>query len=128
VTRASAQPSAPNQPPPYSFDLLGRLFQARTGDVVEARAFDDSQAGQGAPGLVIAKLDKVEEPPPEVLAGLAEATREQITRAMFNDLGEATTLAAQKKIKTTIDMKQARQALGVADDVAPGTSAAKPKS
>ncbi len=116
VTRAAAQPTAPGQPPPYSSELLGRLFQSKPGDVVVA---EDTK-----PGLVIARLDKVVEPPPEVLAGLADAAREQITRAMFNDLGEATTLAAQKKVKTIVDLKQARQALGVADDVAP----AKPKS
>jgi len=116
VTRAAAQPTAPGQPAPYSSDLLGHLFQAKPGDVIVA---EDTK-----PGLVIARLDKVVEPSPEVLAGVAEAAREQITRAMFNDLGEATTLAAQKKIKTTIDLKQARQALGVADDVGP----AKPKS
>ncbi len=130
VTRAGVQPTAPNQPPPYSFDLLGRLFQAKTGDVVSAKAFDDSRTAQAPPGLVIAKLDKVEEPPAPVLAGLADAAREPITRAMFNDLGEATTLAAQKKIKTTVDLKQARQALGVADDVVVGGGPAttKPKS
>jgi len=116
VTRAAAQPTTPGQPPPYSNDLLGHLFQAKPGDIVVA---EDTK-----PGLVIAKLDKVEEPSPETLAGLAEAGREQITRAMFNDLGEATTLAAQRKIKTTIDLKQARQALGVADDA----GLLKPKS
>lgn len=116
VTRAAAQPTAPGQPPPYSSDLLGQLFQAKPGDLVVAQ---DSK-----PGLVIARLGKVEEPSPEVLAGLAEASRPLITRALFNDLGEATTLAAQKKIKTTIDLKQAHQALGVTDDVA----APKPKS
>jgi peptidyl-prolyl cis-trans isomerase D len=110
VTRAAAQPTAPGQPPPYSGDLLGHLFQSKPGDIIAAQ---DTK-----PGLVIARLDKLDEPAPDVLAGLAEAARPQITRSLFNDLGEATTLAAQKKIKTTIDMKQAHQALGITDDAA----------
>lgn len=110
VTRAAARPTAPNQPPAYSPELLGRLFDAKPGDT--------AIGGDARLGIVVGKLERMQEPAAPILAGLAEAEREQTTRALFNDLGEAATLAARKKVKTIVDMKQAHQAMGIADDTA----------
>jgi len=108
VTRAAAQATTPGQPPAYIPEFLGRLFQAKPGEVIVG---PDTK-----PGLLISKLVRFEEPPPPLLAGYGEAQRELVTRSMFNDFGEATSLAAEHKIKPTIDQKQARRALGIVSD------------
>lgn len=117
VTRAAARPAAANQPPAYSSDLLGRLFAAKVGEVVVG---EDTR-----PGLIIARLKAISEPPAPVLAVAAEGQRAQISRSLFEDMGVATRQAALKKIKPTVDYKRARQALGVDADTAP---AGAPKS
>lgn len=105
VTRAAAQPPAQGQPPAWSPDVLGRIFQAKPGEVI---------AGQDTkPGIIIARFDKMQEAPAPVLAALAEASRQTISRALFGDIGGNLRLAAEKKIKPTIDYKRARQAIGV---------------
>lgn len=116
VKRTAGQPTQPGQPPAYSSDLLGRLFQAKIGEVVVGQ---DVKAA-----LIVAKLEKVQEPSAGVLAGGAEAVRAQLTRALYNDMQGAFRIAAQRKIKPTADYAKARQALGVEPDPAAG----KPKS
>ncbi len=115
VLRSAAQPAAPGQPTPYTADLLGQLFQAKVGDVVQGQ---DTR-----PGLIVARLEKVQEAPAPQLAGRAEAARIPVTRALFDDLGGAVRLAALRKIKPKVDYSRARQALGV-DAAAAGSAPA----
>ncbi len=118
VDRTASNPKAQGAPPAYSQDLLGRVFAGKIGDVVVG---EDTK-----PGLIVAKLDKVEEAPAPILAGLAEQARMPTTRALFEDIGAATRLAAVSKMKPTVDYKKGRDALGVESDA--GAAPAKPKS
>jgi peptidyl-prolyl cis-trans isomerase D len=115
VLRTAAQQTAPNQPPAYSQDFLGAVFNAKVGDVVAG-----SQSGP--PGVVIAKLTKIQEPPAPMLAAYAEAVRRSTTSALDQDLNNAARTAAVLKMKPTTDPKLARRALGIeADPTAPAT-------
>ena len=105
VTQAAARATVPGQPPAYAPELIGRLFQAKVGDVVVAQ---DLKAA-----LIVAKLNKVQEPAATELAGAAEVIRPQATRALVQDLGQATRITAERKIKPTIDYKKAQAALGL---------------
>ncbi|MDP9103185.1 MAG: SurA N-terminal domain-containing protein [Pseudomonadota bacterium] len=116
VKRTAAQPTQPGQPPAYSSDLLGRLFQAKSGEVVVGQ---DVKAA-----LIVAKLEKIQEPSAAALAGGAEAARAEQTKSLYGDLSGAFRLAAQRKIKPTADYARARQALGLDPDAVAG----KPKS
>lgn len=118
VARSASRPTAPGQPPAYSADLLGRVFAAKVGDVVTGQ---DTKLG-----LVIAKVTKVQEPPPPVLAGVAAMTSSQTSRSLFGDMEAALRLAALNKIKPKVDYKRARSALGL--DPEAGPAPAKPKS
>ncbi len=108
VTQAAARPTAPGQPAAYAPDLLSRIFQARIGDVVVGQ---DTKAG-----LIVAKLLKVQEPAASELAGIAEASRGQTSRALAQDLAGATRIAAEHKIKPIVDYKKAQAALGFDPD------------
>lgn len=123
VLASAGQAAQQGQPPAYSPELIGRLFQGKVGDVVAAQ---DTK-----PGFIVAKLTKIQEAPAPVLAGIGEALRPSIGRALFNDIGAATRLAAQKKVKPTVDYRRARSALGLDPDAAPAgpaTPAGKQKS
>lgn len=108
VTQAAARPTAPNQLPAYSPELIGRVFQGKTGDVVIAQ---DSK-----PGLIVARIGKVQEAASSELAGMAVAAGPQANRALAQDLGQATRIAAERKIKPTIDYRKAQMALGLDPD------------
>lgn len=114
VTRAAAQQTAPGQPPEYAPEFIGKLFQAKPGEVVTG----PSTHG----GVIVARLGKFDEAPPEILAAMAEQGRDGVNRAVFGDILEGTAIAARSRTKTAIDMAQARQALGIDTD-----SGSKPK-
>ena len=108
VTQAAAKATVPGQPPAYSPELIGRLFQAKVGDVVVAQDVK--------PALIVAKLNKVQQPAATELAGIAEGIRPQVGRVLARDLGEGLRLAAERKIKPTIDYRKAQSALGLDPD------------
>jgi peptidyl-prolyl cis-trans isomerase D len=97
--------SAGGQGQPYSTDLIGRVFQAQVGDVV---------VGQDVKlGFVLAKLDKISPPDPKTITPLVLAQRGSVTKSLFEDIGQATRVAARAAIKPKVDYAKARQALGV---------------
>ncbi len=89
----------------FSPDLLGRVFAARTGQVV---------VGQDPKlGFVVAKLLKVNPAPPSVLAPVMVSERDQVSKQLFDDFGQAARSAARTLVKPKVDYAKARQALGV---------------
>jgi peptidyl-prolyl cis-trans isomerase D len=90
---------------PYSSDLVSRIFIARKGEVVVG---EDVKLG-----YAVAKLDAVTAPSPAAIAPLALAQRPQISKSLFDDMGQAVRVAARTLVKPHIDYKSARKALGV---------------
>jgi peptidyl-prolyl cis-trans isomerase D len=120
VLRTAAQ-SSPAGPAAYSQDFLGAIFAAKPGAVVFGSVV-------GKPGFLVAKLLKVQEPSPEILAAYAERARRSSTGALSQDINNATRMAAVAKMKPTTDPKLARRALGVdadTDTPVPGKSRAR---
>ena len=97
--------NAGGQGQPYSTDLIGRLFQARAGDVVVG---EDVKLG-----FVLAKLDKITPPDPKTITPLVLGQRGPVTKSLFEDVGQATRVAARAAIKPKVDYAKARRALGV---------------
>jgi peptidyl-prolyl cis-trans isomerase D len=97
--------SGGGQGQPYSTDLIGRIFQAKVGDVVVG---EDVKLG-----FVLAKLNKITPPDPKSITPLVLAQRGSVTKSLFEDIGQATRVAARAAIKPKVDYAKARQALGV---------------
>jgi peptidyl-prolyl cis-trans isomerase D len=89
----------------YSKDLVGRIFLAKPGEVVVA---EDTKLG-----FVVAKLEKVVPADAATLAPLILQQRDQVSKSLFDDLGQATRVAARTLIKPHVDYVMARKALGV---------------
>jgi peptidyl-prolyl cis-trans isomerase D len=99
------------QTQPYSTDLVGRVFQAKPNDVI---------IGQSTKlGYVVAKLERITPADPKGLAPLALGQRPQVTKSLFDDIGQATRTAASAMVKPHVDYARARSALGVTDPSAP---------
>jgi peptidyl-prolyl cis-trans isomerase D len=89
----------------YSTDLIGRMFLAKVGDVVVG---EDTKLG-----FVVAKLEKVVPADPAALAPLIIGQRDEVSKSLFDDMGQATRAAARAMVKPHVDYVKARQALGV---------------
>jgi hypothetical protein len=89
----------------YSAEFLNRLSQAKTGQVVVG---EDVRLG-----FVVAKLTAIRPPEPAAIAPLIVGARSQVSKSLFDDLGQATRSAARIEIKPHVDYVRARQALGV---------------
>jgi peptidyl-prolyl cis-trans isomerase D len=89
----------------YSKDLVGRIFLAKPGEVVVA---EDTKLG-----FVVAKLEKVVPADAATLAPLILQQRDQVSKSLFDDLGQATRVAARTLVKPHVDYVMARKALGV---------------
>jgi peptidyl-prolyl cis-trans isomerase D len=90
---------------PYSSDLVGRLFIARKGDVVVG---EDVKLG-----YAVAKLEAITPPSPAAVAPLALAQRPQLSKSLFDDMGQAIRTDAKTLVKPHVDYAAARKALGV---------------
>lgn len=88
----------------FSRDLLGKLFGAKTGEVVIG---EDNKLG-----VVVAKLDRVSPPAPAEVAPQMALARSQTSRSMLSSIGDALRIAARNTIKPVIDFKRAREAVG----------------
>ena len=96
---------------PYSADLIGRIFAAKPNEVI---------VGQDVKlGYVVAKLVAVNAADPKSLGPLVLGQRPQVTKSLFDDLGQATRAAARAMVKPHVDYARARAALGVTDPSAP---------
>jgi peptidyl-prolyl cis-trans isomerase D len=96
----------------FSDELLGRVFTAKTGEVVTGR---DLQAG-----YVVAKLTGVATAPTAELAVAAEQARLSARQSLIQDLVTRTREAARAQIKPKVDAKRAKAAIG-ADAAAAGS-------
>jgi peptidyl-prolyl cis-trans isomerase D len=112
VTRAGAQQYAS-----LGREFLARLFQAKTGDVFAAAGVNFSVA--------VAKVSAVRPGDVAQIAREAVALQPQLTNQMAQaDLSELVLGAARAEIKPKVDEGRARQALGLAPETAPPSSAA----
>jgi peptidyl-prolyl cis-trans isomerase D len=89
----------------YSADLVSRIFLAKPGEVVVG---EDTKLG-----FAVAKLEKVVPADPAALAPLILQQRDQVSKSLFDDIGQATRTAARAMVKPRINYAIARQALGV---------------
>lgn len=92
----------------FSGELLGKVFLAKTGEVVTGR---DLQAG-----YVIAKLSGVSTAPVPELALATEQTRSGARQSLVQDLVLQTRAAARAAIKPNVDLKRAKAAIGADAD------------
>ena len=88
----------------YSEEFIGRVYQAKVGDVVSGR---DVRLG-----YVVGKLTGISTPPPAEMAIATAQSREGAKRALTEDLLSRTRASARELIKPKIDAKKARAALG----------------
>ncbi len=116
VERSASTPVQGGPPPAYTADMLGRVFGANPGEVI---------VGQGTQGLMIAKIDRVGEAAPAVLAATSQPLRSNAARSLFQDMVETVRTAARDRLKPHVDYKRARLALGLEAD-APTAGGATP--
>jgi len=102
----------------YSADLIGKIFQAKPGDVVTGEGVRLSYA--------VAKLVRIDPSDPAKAAPLAVAQRNQVTRSLFEDLGQDTRTFARAVVKPKVDYARARKALGVDTPASGAVSAGAP--
>lgn len=88
----------------FSRELLGRVFAAKSGEVVVA---PDNKLG-----VIVAKVDKISPPSTEEVAPRLDLARQQTSRSMLASIGDAVRIAARNLIKPKVDLKRAREALG----------------
>lgn len=88
----------------YSDEFLGRVYQAKVGDVVSGR---DVRLG-----YVVAKVTGVSTPPPTEMALATAQSRQGAKQALIEDLLARTRASARDLIKPKVDAKKARAALG----------------
>ena len=98
----------------FSADLVGRIFAAKPGDVIVG---EDTKLG-----FVVAKLEKVVPADPATLAPLIQQQRDQVSKSLFDDLGQAVRIAARAEVKPHLDYALARKALGVDPSQLPPTA------
>jgi peptidyl-prolyl cis-trans isomerase D len=102
--------------PAYSADLVGRLFLAKPGEVVVG---EDVKLG-----FAVGKLEKVVPADPAAIAPLVLQQRDQVSKSLFDDLGQATRQAARSLVKPHVDYAKARAALGIDPATLPASTAA----
>ncbi|HEY5105273.1 MAG TPA: SurA N-terminal domain-containing protein [Caulobacteraceae bacterium] len=85
-------------------DFLEGIFAAKPGDVFDA---------PGQTGVFIAKLDAVRPGDVTQMARVVQGIGSRVSEDYLRDLVEASKSAAQQKIKVTVNLRQAREALGV---------------
>jgi peptidyl-prolyl cis-trans isomerase D len=98
----------------FSADLIARIFAAKPGDVVVG---EDTKLG-----FIVAKLEKVVPADPATLAPMIQQQRDQVSKSLFDDLGQAVRVAARAEIKPHLNYDLARKALGVDPSQLPPTA------
>lgn len=100
LTRANAQESGR-----LSNDALVTAFGAEAEEVFRAR---DVQFG-----MIVGRLEDIRPGDPQAAAAGIEASRPELTMALFRDMAEAASLAARERINVRVDEARARAALGL---------------
>jgi len=100
------------QTPGASQDLLGKVFNAKTGDVFTAQ-------GTGF-AFVVGKLEAVRPGDAATLAQMTAAARGQMTSTIFREIGDSARVSARNEVKVKVDYNRARTAIGLEPVAAPG--------
>jgi peptidyl-prolyl cis-trans isomerase D len=98
----------------FSADLVARIFAAKPGDVVVG---EDTKLG-----FIVAKLEKVVPADPASLAPLIQQQRDQVSKSLFDDLGQAVRVAARTEVKPHMNYDLARKAIGVDSSQLPSSA------
>jgi peptidyl-prolyl cis-trans isomerase D len=85
--------------------MLGKLFISRPGDVFTAQ--------NSHFGLVVGKLNAVHSGDETTIARAAEQVRPQMSQGFYREILESAHVAARQRIKPTIDVNRAREAIGL---------------
>ncbi|MFN9928941.1 MAG: SurA N-terminal domain-containing protein [Phenylobacterium sp.] len=97
-------------------DVLGRTFNAKSGEVFTARAPN---------GVLVGRVDNIRLEPGPAAAQIAEASRGQLSQAIFQEMSQAAQVYARAKLKVKTDPARARTALGFEPAPEPGQAAPK---
>jgi peptidyl-prolyl cis-trans isomerase D len=97
-------------------DVLGRAFNAKSGEVFTARA---------PTGVLVGRVDYIRLEPGPAAAQIAEASRGQLSQAIFQEMSQAAQVYARAKLKVKTDPARARTALGFEPAPEPGQAAPK---
>jgi peptidyl-prolyl cis-trans isomerase D len=97
-------------------DVLGRAFNAKSGEVFTARA---------PTGVLVGRVDNIRLEPGPAAAQIAEASRGQLSQAIFQEMSQAAQVYARAKLKVKTDPARARTALGFEPAPEPGQAAPK---
>ncbi len=100
VSRAHAQDEAK-----LGRDFLGKLFAAKKGEVFTAQ--------NPGFGIAVARVGEVKAAPADEVAGYVQPQRAQLSRELFQEIGDSAQDYARTKLKVKTDLDQARRALGV---------------
>jgi peptidyl-prolyl cis-trans isomerase D len=122
LSRAAAQQS-PQMAQALGREFLGRLFQAKTGDVFAAGGVNYS--------LAVVKVGQIQPGPLDQVAREAVAFQPQLGQQLAeNDVSELVLAAASASVKPKVDFNRARQAIGLPPETssAPASGAAKAPS
>ena len=103
-----------------SQESLGKVFSLKVG---EAFSGEDAKAF----GIVIGKVEALHGPSPTALGRITEATRPQLTQALFREIGVDARKSARATIKPKIYPNVARAALNL-DPIDPKTGKVAEKS
>ena len=96
-------------------DQLERIFQAKAGDVFPS-------------GAAVVKVTAVQPPPMLIVGQAVGPAQDQLRRQLVEELGVESGAWAQAKLKATINLPLARQAIGASADVGTPLAPAKPGS
>jgi peptidyl-prolyl cis-trans isomerase D len=100
-------------------EFLGKLFQAKTGDVFQAII--------PGTGLAVVKVAAIRPGGGPQVAGLTQTARLQLTQQMnAKEFGDVVEVAARNFVKPKVDEKLARTAIGVQPDQGGPASSSSP--
>jgi len=84
-------------------EVLGRAFSAKAGEVF---------TGRSPNGVLVGRVDNIRVEPSPIAAQMAEASRGQLSQAVFQEMNQAAQVYARAKLKVKTDPARARAALG----------------
>lgn len=99
-------------------DLLGHLFASKPGDVFAAQ--------NTHPGFMVGKLEATHLPETINVAQAEEQIRPQMNGGYLRELVDAAHIAARQRVKVTLDLNRAREAIGLQPLDAKGAAGAPP--
>ena len=98
MTRAQAQNNKQLRP-----EELEQMLGAKAGDVFAARA-------------AVVKVTQISPPNLQIAGQSVQPVQEQVARGLFDEISEESGAYAQTKLKTQVNVKLARQAIGASPD------------